>query len=846
MTMTTFDPAYRSDSLNKERLHRLTQRSIFQRINDWLFGYDFFISYRWSDGREYALKLAEELQKRDYECFLDTHDYLPWGNWIIDGSRAIKKTQRLIFICTPDALVDPQGRGNEDDPIIKELTAFDKNGRNKVRINIKNVDEDAWMSSKVSVFFTKGDFYKNDFQVMPSDGLINELNEKFNLERIGSKRLRVINLVCATLVILSIGLSLAFYFAVSNYRDANEQQVKATHNLGMANLNEASRLAAESRRWDAINLIGKTNGIFKDNNFLGISLVSENSEEYKKSVEIFFDLLNNTLRPVSKNFPTVKNLDSSAFSSTGESVLSFSSTSDGELLQKNILLPASETIIQLPERLKSFSPDLHDGSKLLWLDIAGRIHLYDPKTQTDSLLGLLDSNIDSIHKYWIDSSGELVAFTKSSDAQEEVTLWVKRFDDGKLLKLDGAWKKSDVGVFVDKKYLLMVGQSPFSNANAALFDVVHSKPISTWKFSADVFYGKSGALYPEVTTLVKLSDSESVAAIGMNDGSVRTLFIRQPNEVETASSPTLFSDRTLRWSPTYNSSITSLAFIKSLNRLAVGTEDGMFFIWSEQAGQLLNAIKVGDSPIKKILEYDGHFLTIEKSGNMRSWKDRIYSHRASIEGEAIAIEITGENTFDVYTENSVVLNYTYTPDGFKFNSKRKQDFNEIREDFDLRRLPGKLWLNQIQNQFPEEEIAKVEITSDKSRAVISFKSGYVELWDIDPSATPVRKIWRNEFSGSAKLGVYMAISPDNEKLAIAGYAGNDTQKKMAIYSMADGKKIMYFQGDYISEWGNEYPVIFVNNGQNIITSLYGYLYSWPVGDNEILESWLEKKISNKF
>ena len=60
-------------------------RSIYQRAVDWFFGYDYFISYCWADGRNYAQELAEKLEAQGFKCFLDSSDYAKGDNWRNEG-----------------------------------------------------------------------------------------------------------------------------------------------------------------------------------------------------------------------------------------------------------------------------------------------------------------------------------------------------------------------------------------------------------------------------------------------------------------------------------------------------------------------------------------------------------------------------------------------------------------------------------------------------------------------------------------------------------------------------------------------------------------------------------------
>lgn len=824
-----------------QKLHRITDRSILQRINDWLFGYDFFISYRWSDGRQYSLRLAEALQKKGYECFLDTSEFLPGDNWIVDGARAIQKTRRLIFICTPDALVDPKNR-KQQDPIIKELTAFNKNNRNKVRINIQDISDQSWSESDVSKFFTSADLYEDDFQDAPSFALIEKLDEKFNLEKTRNKRMRAIGVACGVLAVLSIALTIALSFAVSNYKEALDQQQKANHNLGLANLNEASRLASEAKNWNAANLLGKTNGLIMSDSQPEEALLSRGSNEFRESKKFFFNIINKALRPVDKKFPPISDFKNSIILPIDKSLLKISMSSDGNASKRDLLNSGLEEELALPERALYLNAEVFDGSKIFWIDTNGNAHLYDLEEKVDQNIGFFNKNIDGIKKYWMDSTTKTLAYAQSDDG-DEFTLWVKNFEDKTLKKLDGVWNESTLGVFLEKDYLLMVGNSPFRGPNsgtniwyAVLFNKNETQPISILELKTEIFNGTSGGLPPKMTAVVGLRNSASAAAIGADDGSLRMVSIKQLDEQDDSSpnAVALMNNRTLRWTSNYNASITNITYIDKRDRLAVGTDDGKFFVWKESVGELLNVIQAHESPVERIFDYGSFYLTVDSNGNLMQWKDRLYSHRLSFDSEILAIESTGDNTIDVYTSDSVVHSFTYTVDGFKLDSKKNGAYVSSQD-------PNIDWISKVKNRFSDEVIAKVAIIKEKKQAVIAFESNHVELWTLDDELFPSHRIWSQEFSGNVKKGVYIAITPDNKKLAIAGYASNDSQRQMKLLSMEDGNEILQYSGDSISEFGNDYPAVFVNSGNNLITGLYGFLYSWPTDLSEVHKSWKDKK-----
>src|SRR5262245_45795495 len=80
------------------------RRSIWRRMADATFGYDFFISYKWTDGRTYALALCRELKRQGFEVFLDSEHYGQGDDWKKIGTWTLRRTGQLILVATPLAL----------------------------------------------------------------------------------------------------------------------------------------------------------------------------------------------------------------------------------------------------------------------------------------------------------------------------------------------------------------------------------------------------------------------------------------------------------------------------------------------------------------------------------------------------------------------------------------------------------------------------------------------------------------------------------------------------------------------------------------------------------------------
>ncbi|MDF1738623.1 MAG: toll/interleukin-1 receptor domain-containing protein [Verrucomicrobiales bacterium] len=89
----------------------------YQRIKNWVWGYDFFISYDWESGSAYAVDLAARLRERKYEVFLDRAEYASGDKWKRIGEIALRNTQRLVLVATSRAIY-------ESTPVAHEIVKF--------------------------------------------------------------------------------------------------------------------------------------------------------------------------------------------------------------------------------------------------------------------------------------------------------------------------------------------------------------------------------------------------------------------------------------------------------------------------------------------------------------------------------------------------------------------------------------------------------------------------------------------------------------------------------------------------------------------------------------------------
>lgn len=108
-------------------LNAETKRKLWQWLKDWLWGYDFFVSYHWVSGGVYAVKLAQMLRSKGFDVFLDRADYASGDDWKRMGQIALRNTQRLVLVATREAVTISK-------PVQHEVEIFTARGRQVIPI----------------------------------------------------------------------------------------------------------------------------------------------------------------------------------------------------------------------------------------------------------------------------------------------------------------------------------------------------------------------------------------------------------------------------------------------------------------------------------------------------------------------------------------------------------------------------------------------------------------------------------------------------------------------------------------------------------------------------------------
>jgi WD40 repeat protein len=202
---------------------------------DFVFGYDFFISYKWADGRRYAAALARALKTSGYQVFLDADEYAAGDDWQRIGAWTLRRTSRLILVATAAALDTPA----EETPVEREVRIFAATGRRIIAIafapstgdsrsdRAASTLEKARPQSRVLAHLPPSilDIVEDERlqDVGPSSSTIHEIQRTFDLLKQNDRRVR---LLLAALTVLLLATAAAIVAGV-RARAAQHQEAEA-------------------------------------------------------------------------------------------------------------------------------------------------------------------------------------------------------------------------------------------------------------------------------------------------------------------------------------------------------------------------------------------------------------------------------------------------------------------------------------------------------------------------------------------------------------------------------------------------------------------------------------------
>ena len=197
---------------------------------DWLFGYDYFISYGHQDGKNYPQKLEERLRSLRYRVFLDSKIYKAGDDLSQATVRRVSMSTYLLIVARPKAL--------NSEWVRRELQVCEDRRRTPVVLDINNalhLNGETETAKKVSDRLQIRETL-DDPDGDPSEGVIPELKRSFVATRQETWRLRWLAAAIGVFLALLAATGVFAYRSFVGQRNAERQ----------ARYTEAERLAQDS------------------------------------------------------------------------------------------------------------------------------------------------------------------------------------------------------------------------------------------------------------------------------------------------------------------------------------------------------------------------------------------------------------------------------------------------------------------------------------------------------------------------------------------------------------------------------------------------------------------------
>lgn len=209
--------------------------SRWQRIVDAIFGYDYFISYAWSDGERYAAKLYEALRDSGFECFLDRSRFRIGDDWRKIGAWTLRRTANLIVVGSPAAVKSKAVR--------YEVETFQRHGNRVAPIDfggtLKRNESNTEMMKLLPESVIRLEESRDCLDAGPSDGIVRRLQTDFQGLRQNQWRARLLAAAALTFAVVA-GVALWLFF-----EQRRLSMVGIAQRLAAQSLNETQRLEHE-------------------------------------------------------------------------------------------------------------------------------------------------------------------------------------------------------------------------------------------------------------------------------------------------------------------------------------------------------------------------------------------------------------------------------------------------------------------------------------------------------------------------------------------------------------------------------------------------------------------------
>src|SRR5262245_10278221 len=168
--------------------HPNEREPILQRVVDFVFGYDFFISYSHQDGLNYPTQLKTRLESAGFKIFLDQTDYVAGVDLRRETRRQVIKSKKLVVVGRAAAFKSPW--------VKREVEVALEHRKAPIVINIDRALElgvaDAALASMAQEqHWLRIEEHLGSSDAAPSDRAVAELIRSFRHTRQEVKRQRI-------------------------------------------------------------------------------------------------------------------------------------------------------------------------------------------------------------------------------------------------------------------------------------------------------------------------------------------------------------------------------------------------------------------------------------------------------------------------------------------------------------------------------------------------------------------------------------------------------------------------------------------------------------------------------
>jgi tetratricopeptide (TPR) repeat protein len=223
----------------------MKRESLIARAVDWVFGYDFFLSYSHGDGMRLPRRLKERLEQAGFRVFLDQTEYVAGADLRRETRRQVVKSRKVVVIGRPCAL--------KSEWVRREVDVALAHDKIPVILNINGAVESAAADAALATMARERHWLRltetlDDPDGEPPDRTVTELVRGFNHTRQETKRQRIFAIAAA---VLAITAGIATWQAVEATRArtvAEAERDRAQRVLAQVVGNANRRVEALSQR----------------------------------------------------------------------------------------------------------------------------------------------------------------------------------------------------------------------------------------------------------------------------------------------------------------------------------------------------------------------------------------------------------------------------------------------------------------------------------------------------------------------------------------------------------------------------------------------------------------------